>query len=213
MLKLIKELRNEIKYIKNYCMAQTKPIKPSESGALYENKVARYFNTTHMTAGSTGKSDVVLRDGTCIECKTREAFEGGQTKMSLVDGKLIPRNDIFREFIDVPFGGRIPTFCYGEDFSDETWEKESHLFRDEFTDTDKTNLVSEYYRLRGSAYISVEGIGLYHTGEDPLQLGVPLFEVDNIKVRTRVKTHRTRNRSVMVSFNWSGKLPTSPIII
>jgi hypothetical protein len=213
MLKLIKELRNEIKYIKNYCMAQSKPIKPSESGALYENKVARYFNTTRVTAGSTGRSDVVLKDGTCIECKTREAFEGGQTKMILVDGKLIPRNVLFREFIDVPFGGRIPTFCYGLDFSDETWEKESHLFRDEFTETDKTNLVSEYYRLRGSSYISVEGIGLYHTGEDPLQLGVPLFEVNNIKVRTRVKTHRPRNRSVMVSFNWSGKLPASSIII
>jgi hypothetical protein len=129
-----------------------------------------------------------------IEAKNFGTSEGGQRAFSLQDGKLVipdlARNRIHRACLPtdfVPFEGRIPSFKKG-DLTRETWDKERHLFRDEHIRCSPT-AIADYYRMKGSSYIQIQDMGLYHTGVDVCGWGVPLFKCAT-RMRIRCKTHK-----------------------
>lgn len=129
-----------------------------------------------------------------LEAKNLGTSEGGQRAFALQDGKLVipdsGRNRIHRTCLPadfVPFEGRIPSFKKG-DLTRETWDKERHLFRDEHIRCSPT-AIADYYRMKGSSYIQIQGMGLYHTGSDVCGWGVPLFKCPT-RIRIRCKTHK-----------------------
>lgn len=129
-----------------------------------------------------------------LEAKNFGTSEGGQRAFALQDGKLvipdISRNRIHRACLPKdfnPFEGRIPSFKKG-DLNRETWDKERELFRDQHIRCSPT-AIAEYYRMKGSSYIQIQGMGLYHTGIDVCGWGVPLFKCPT-RMRIRCKTHK-----------------------
>jgi hypothetical protein len=191
------------------CLAELNIEMAFLSGHSYELKVCQRlatlaFNGTPLrvmgtTAGSTTGDDIrfeIFDRVIGLECKTKGGFEGGGTKMTLVDGKLSVKQDgllktLFGDYI--PYGGRIPSFMVG-DRSPQTWQTEKDMFGDVYIDVPNYS-VSDYYRIKGSSYIQVEGKGLYHTGLDILELGVPLFDVQT-KLRLRTSKHINRKTGV-----------------
>jgi hypothetical protein len=71
--------------------------------------------------------------------------------------------------------------------------------------------VAENYRAKGAHYIHVRGKGIYHTGEDPMGWGVPMF-VTPCKLRIRAKQHGSGSvpQDVQVSLTYDNKLAPSP---
>lgn len=129
-----------------------------------------------------------------LEAKNLGTSEGGQRAFVLQDGKLVipdlSRNRIHRACLPkdfVPFEGRIPSFKKG-DLTRETWDKERELFRDQHIRCSQT-AIADYYRMKGSFYIQIQGMGLYHTGVDVCNWGVPLFKCPT-RMRIRCKTHK-----------------------
>jgi hypothetical protein len=171
------------------------------SGQTYERKVAAQLATlkfnnvpiqvSQVTAGAGHSNDVscsISEASIGIECKTKGGFEGGGRVLKLVDGKLsITKDGILKTLLGdhIPFGGSIPSFLRG-DSSIETWNIERELFKDDYISA-PSYAIAEYYRLKGSQYIQIEGKGLYHTGIDVLNLDVPLFEV---QTRLRIRTSK-----------------------
>jgi len=151
-----------------------------------------------------------------LEAKNIGTSEGGQRAFALHEGKLlIPdsgRNRIHRACLPpdfLPFEGRIPSFKKG-DLTRETWDKERELFRDEHIRCSQT-AIAEYYRMKGSSYIQIQGMGLYHTGSDICGWGVPLFKCPT-RMRIRCKTHKgIVPTTVQAALNYNkDKLEKSP---
>jgi hypothetical protein len=105
--------------------------------------------------------------------------------------------DIYRNAIRKRWGTAVPSFVKGDTRSD-VWLKERASFPDVHIgkegDVLPMNIVSMYYRSMGCDYIQIEDYGLYHTGVDTLQLGVPLFECTNW-IRIRCKQHRGKGEA------------------
>jgi hypothetical protein len=172
---------------------------PAKRGKKYENVIhdilVHLGETVLPPAGSTRNPDVpILRGNTRIsfEAKSGGATEGGQKNIPLMNGQLEFENKILWE-------GKVPSFLTG-DKTKETWLKEKESFKDIYIPIDDLSIVSKYYKDKGSSYIQVEHKGLYHTGEDLLGLGVPLFEA-NTRWRIRCKQHTSSKvpGSVMAS--------------
>ena len=151
-----------------------------------------------------------------LEAKNLGTSEGGQRAFALHDGKLLipdlERNRIHRACLPqgfLPFEGRIPSFKKG-DFTRETWDKERHLFRDEHIRCSPV-AIAEYYQMKGSSYIQIQGMGLYHTGIDVCSWGVPLFSCPT-RMRIRCKTHKgTVPTTVQAALNYNkDRLEKSP---
>ena len=49
-----------------------------------------------------------------------------------------------------------------------------------------SSLIRTHYKEGYNSYIQVQGKGLYHLGEDPFKLGVPLFDLSNCDVKLRM---------------------------
>jgi hypothetical protein len=146
------------------------------------------------TAGAGHGNDIAViyqERNIGIEAKNKGAFEGGGTKLThnqiawVTDSFLKPVIDMVN-----PYDGRIPSCLAGTDRSLATWNKEKNEFKDMYVDMPETS-ISDYYRTKGSQYIQVEGKGLYHTGEDPMNLGVPLFSVST-RLRIRLTKHKKK---------------------
>jgi hypothetical protein len=194
-----------------------KSIKPIQSGILFEKAVSNRFkdfghSTEEKTAGSTSDVDVqVVMDKTnqklSIECKTKNAFEGGQISVGVKnDVYVFPMTEkamLFKRLLGdhLPFSGKIPSFKKG-DKSVAQWEKEKHNFKGYYLSCDE-NAIADYYRQKGVHYIQIENKGLYHTGEDVNGFCVPMFTVKT-KVRIRCKQHGSSPMpgSVMISLNF-----------
>lgn len=72
----------------------------------------------------------------------------------------------------------------------EEWIKYRPNFQDIYLSC-PSKTISEIYRAKKCQYIQVSDYGLYHTGEDVCDFGVPYFECDQ-RLRIRVKIHKTR---------------------
>lgn len=201
------------------------------SGQVYELRVAARlatlnFNKTpicvsQVTAGAGHSNDVsciILDKNIGIECKTKGGFEGGCRVLKIIDGKLsVVEDSIIKTLLGehLPFGGKIPSFLCG-DSSFETWNAEKRLFNDDYIDV-PSYAIAEYYRLKGSQYIQIEDKGMYHTGIDVLNLGLPLFETPT-KLRIRTTKHIDRKtgvpRDVTVALQMNRRLlKKSPVCI
>jgi hypothetical protein len=181
------------------------------SGASYETALAARLRSLQFrgapievlpsTAGASSENDVRFRvpfvDGVIgLEAKTPGGFEGGGVTLKPVDGKLtIQKEGLIKTLYGttIPWEGRIPSFL-GGDKSLETWQAEKASFGDVYIEVPDDS-VAGYYRRKGSAYIQVGGKGLYHTGDDVLQIGVPAFEV---KTRLRIRTSKHIKRKTGV---------------
>lgn len=179
------------------------------AGRQYELKIVdvlsrlRYnnqrLNVQALTAAASHDNDVVfaIREKYYgIECKNRGAFEGGGRVLKVVNGSLCVEDSGLIKTLygeHVAFNGMIPAFL-GGDRSKETWLTQKYLFQDEYIHVAPT-AISEYYRAKGSSYIQVEGKGLYHTGHDVLEFGVPLFQGDT-RLRIRTTKHIDRKTGV-----------------
>ena len=149
-----------------------------------------------------------------LELKSSGTPEGGGSNLVYHDGQYdLPKNPILREYYPVgfqPWDGRAPS-CFKDDKSSETWEKERNSFKAIYIDVDNT-AVSRYYRAKGAHYIHVRGKGVYHTGEDPMGWGVPVF-APHCKIRIRAKQHKGTSvpQDVQASFNfYNNTLEPSP---
>lgn len=171
-------------------------------------------------SGSRGYDGTILvGDKTIhIEMKTKNAFEAaGHTLPLSDDGRWLMSSDtvyypyvkdIYRDAIRKRWGHAIPSFLKGNT-SNDLWRKERASFPDVHLgkegDVLPKNIVSMYYRSMGCDYIQIEDYGLYHTGVDPLELGVPLFECTSW-IRIRCKQHSGKGEApsdVQASINYA----------
>ena len=143
-----------------------------------------------------------------IEIKTKRAFEAGGRAFQYKDEQLIMEDPFFRSLLPknyVPFEGKIPSFKKG-DKSLETWSREKQNFKEERIVLDDLDQVALQQKAQGSSYIQIEGYGLYHTGEDVLDLDVPMFTC-KVTLRVRCKQHGKTSLpgSVQASINQNKK--------
>ena len=92
------------------------------------------------------------------------------------------------------FGGKTPTFLE-RPLTHSEWtaiKKETPEFKDAYI-TCGDNTISQLYKAKGCQYIQVDGKGLYHTGEDTCDFGVPYFECPQ-RIRIRLKVHTRKNK-------------------
>ena len=132
-------------------------------------------------AGGTHGQDVPTQIGGRTinwEAKNKGAFEGGGTTLYEENGMLrVPvkaplLQTLFADYR--PWNGNIPA--------------KGKMTEDDYIDV-PSDSIAQYYREKGTHYISVEGKGIYHVGEDILNLGVPFFIVPGLRLRTRVTKH------------------------
>jgi len=191
-----------------------------ENGVAYEHKIRTLLtcytynelelHVSESTASGGHGQDIQFRvaDITVnLECKDQGAFEGGGKTYKNVENVLvIPEECLHKRLLGDyrPFEGRIPSFLKG-DKTLVTWEAEKHLFKDEYKEAPDTT-VATYYRSKGIHYIQFEKKGLYTTGHDILELGVPLFKCET-RFRIRCKRHRssTMPSSVQASLTYTKK--------
>ena len=92
------------------------------------------------------------------------------------------------------FSGKTPTFLE-HPVTHSEWtaiKKETPEFKDTYIPCGD-NTISQLYKAKGCQYIQVDGKGLYHTGEDTCDFGVPYFECPQ-RVRIRLKVHTRSNK-------------------
>lgn len=178
--------------------------KSLHSGVSYENKILNilcrllYAGSPICNIGKTGGSTtnpdlqlIINNNKINIEIKNNGGFEGGGKSMKIINNKLMcPKGTLHYDILGetIPWSGRIPSFMKG-DKTIHTWKIEKSSFRDEYHRI-SSDVISSYYKSKGVHYIQIEGKGLYHTGNDILSLGVPLFECRS-RIRIRCKQHRS----------------------
>lgn len=144
------------------------------------------------SGGATTNPDIPLRIGNKkvnIEVKNKGSFEAGGKSMKIQNNKLMcPNGTLHHDILGdrVPWSGHIPSFIK-RDKSLDTWNCEKTTFRDEYHRI-SPDVIRSYYNRKGVDYIQIEGKGLYHTGNDILCLGVPLFDCRG-RMRIRYKQH------------------------
>jgi len=112
-------------------------------------------------------------------------------------GKIPPASKmIFETIIGAAnlFSGKTPTFLE-HPVTHSEWtaiKKETPEFKDTYISCGD-NTISQLYKAKGCQYIQVDGKGLYHTGEDTCDFGVPYFECPQ-QVRIRLKVHTRSNK-------------------
>jgi hypothetical protein len=87
------------------------------------------------------------------------------------------------------FGGKTPPFLLGDiTYSDWTKLKAASTdFKDVYIPCG-SDTIAALYKAKGCQYIQVAGKGLYHTGIDVCDFGVPAFVCDQ-QLRVRIKVH------------------------
>lgn len=186
------------------------PMGPAHKGYAYERHIRECLMSHGVKCGrvaqSANRPDLTFDvDGDTfgIEIKTRGAFEAGQHTVKLIDNKLYFHGHTL-------FDGRVPSFMKG-DKSKETWASEKHLFN-QYYDLDNPALIAYMYRLKGCAYIQIQGKGLFHTGRNPLNLDVHFLRIP-VRMRARCKQHKGKvPSSVMVSLTYKySDIPQSSV--
>ena len=188
----------------NNFITQKKTSKSFASGKKYQTKICEIINNLKINdipinaievEGAKAGADISLISHLKIgiETKNKGAFEGGCKKMTynqinkrleIADKSIhntIIGNNIIYDGLNLPW--------YEGKKSIEEWNKVKSIFSKDIYLSANDNAISEYYRKSGVAYIQIENKGLYHTGEDPLNIGVPYF-VCEIKLRIRSTKHK-----------------------
>jgi hypothetical protein len=125
-----------------------------------------------------------------IEAKNKGAFEGGCKKLDSTPQGMQIIEDCIQKFImgdKALYNGAILPWTQGLK-TPEDWQKEKHIFEKDVYMEAAEDAVAMYYASKGTHYIQIEGKGLYHTGADPLDLGVPMFK-SKVSLRIRCTKH------------------------
>ena len=195
----------------------------SASGTTYEKETAATLKTLRYqecpilvwgTAGSDKDApdiDASLCDGPFkVEAKTKNAFEFGSKKFQYKNGRFeLPNHPLIRAFFPPdfqPYNGFVPSFLRG-DASQDALCRDRREQKALGNPLDVSFLVDDplaaarYYAAKGVNYVQIEGRGLYHTGSDPRNLGLPILEMQ-MRVRFRCKTHKSNSgHSVQAQLN------------
>jgi hypothetical protein len=146
------------------------------------------------TAGAKNEVDIVCKTGDQtfgVEIKNKGAFEGGSKKLVETGRGMGIKHDCIHKYVigdTILYDGRI--------FS----KKDEHFKNDIYIDA-CPQTISDYYYKKGSQYIQIEKLGLYHTGDDILKLGVPFFTCENTRLRIRSTKHRYTDITAALQFN------------
>ena len=188
----------------NNFIIQKKTSKSFASGKKYQTKICEIINNLQINdipvnaievEGAKAGADISLisHSNIGIETKNKGAFEGGCKKMTynqinkrleIADESIhntIIGNNIIYDGLNLPW--------YEGKKSIEEWNEVKSIFSKDIYLSASDNAISEYYRKSGVVYIQIENKGLYHTGEDPLSIGVPYF-ICEIKLRIRSTKHK-----------------------
>jgi hypothetical protein len=169
---------------------------------LYNNIPIKANNT----AGSKNEVDIVCTVGEQVfgvEIKNKGAFEGGSKKLVETERGMGIKDECIHKYV---IGDN--TLYNGRMFSKNEID---HFKTDLYIDA-LPRTISEYYFKKGSQYIQIEKLGLYHTGEDLLNLGVPLFTCENTRLRIRSTKHRYTDITAALQFDRK-KIVQSPYSI
>lgn len=214
-----------------------KKSKSFAAGKNYQTRVCENINkmecngerfTASEVEGAKAGPDITLKSHSNIgiETKNKGAFEGGCKKMTYNDTEKrleIPEDSIHKAILGdtiIYDGLNLP--WYEGKKSKEEWDKVASVIKDFYIPANN-DAISKYYREGGVAYIQIENKGLYHTGEDPLNLGVPYFSCEETKLRIRSTKHKkngictdvtaalqyNKRRLVKSLFSLDGILPSS----
>jgi hypothetical protein len=179
-------------------------------GYAYELKIANRIKSggtykqmpiqVGTTAASSGNPDIPLTifmpTGLLkinIEAKDKGAFEGGCKKLYPTSQGMQIQEDCIQKTIlgdKSPYNGAILPWYRGLR-TIEDWQKEKHIFEKDVYMEAAEDAIATYYASKGTQYIQIEGKGLYHTGADPLDLGVPMFK-SKIILRIRSSKHKRK---------------------
>lgn len=80
----------------------------------------------------------------------------------------------------------VPPFL-DRDITYEEWERIEDTYKDKYIDI-PSDTISRAYSAKNTHYIQLLNYGLYHTGNDPCNFGVPYFECHQ-RLRIRCKRH------------------------
>ncbi len=178
-----------------------------KKGRMYEIKIAERLNTfiyksqspiqVGVTAAATANPDIPLTISTPtetlkinIEAKNKGAFEGGCKKLDATPHGMKITEDCIQAYIlgdRTLYNGCILPWSKGLTTL-EDWQKEKNTFEKDVYMEASEDAVATYYAKKGTQYIQIEGKGLYHTGADPLELGVPMFTC-KVVLRIRCTKH------------------------
>lgn len=196
----------------------------SVSGNAYEKEVANFIETLKfkecpIVVWGTARSDKNAPDidAHCcdgpllIEAKTKKGFEFGSSKFQFMNGKYeLPDNPLIQSQFPSnfqPFNGFIPSFLRGDPSQEALYrdrdeqEKLGNPLDVRFPVNDPL-LAAKYYAAKRVNYIQIQGRGLYHTGFDAYNLGVPILSM-LIQIRYRCKTHKSNlSHSVQAQINY-----------
>lgn len=205
---------------------------PLHYGVAFEHRVAqrlaalRYKGHTFSVqsiAGAGDDTDIQTTwNGIPVgwEAKRKGAFEAGSRKMEVQDGRLVVHTEgIVKQLVgDIQvFGGEIPRFL--TERVTEWSREDAERFKDDKYPL-RSTAAAEYYAAKHTQYIVIEGVGVYHTGVDVLNLGVPLFACV-MTLRVRTSKHRKKLATggrvptdVVVDLNYNRRtLPSTPVCL
>jgi hypothetical protein len=151
-----------------------------------------------------------------FEAKNKNAFEGGSKKLEyLEDGTLGIKNDcihkhVLQNKVIYHTSEKFPYYFNLKQLDD--WKRVESTFKPDVYFDIPSDTISGYYRSVGTHYIQIQNRGLFHTGEDVLNIGVPLFTCE-CKVRIRTSKH-IKNKiptDITAAFQFNKKtLPQTP---
>lgn len=187
-----------IRFFKHYGI-HTKPNISFKRGSYYESKIYKLlvkkgFDSVSVPAGASSRCDItVVHQGKIVnfEIKNKGAFEGGSVKLHpTIDRGMVIQKECIQKYILGDFllyDGEVLPWSIGNK-TKTAWNKVSHIFKRDVYISSPDDSISNYYYQKGVHYIQIEGLGLYHTKEDILDLNVPKFTCKTV-LRIRCTKH------------------------
>jgi hypothetical protein len=106
-------------------------------------------------------------------------------------GSSVVARDIIDEILsDVRVYDVQPPFIDDASMTYDDWVRVKHLYPDVYIPCPNDS-IAKTYRAKGVHYIQLEHYGLYHTGDDVCDFGVPMFACSQ-RLRVRCKRHGSR---------------------
>lgn len=181
-----------------------------QSGKSYQTKICEKLQKLSINGakcnvreviGANSGADITImgisNQDIGFEIKNKGAFEGGSSKMtyneangtlSFSDGtlhqKLLGNQTIYD-------GKNLPWYAGKKTMED--YKQVADIFGKEIRIELPTHSMADYYKHTSVHYIQVEGYGLYHTGTDILNFGVPYFEC---KQGLRIRTSKHKKKGI-----------------
>jgi hypothetical protein len=180
-----------------------------KNGQTYQHSIARKLEkicinekkiTVNEVNGAKSGPDINLyiENGLIIgiEVKNKGAFEGGSVKMEYdkIEKRMVfkDRSSLHQRCLAdrVLYNGLNLPWYEGKKSLCE-YKQVANIFNPEIRISLSSDSMSEYYKSKGVHYIQIEGYGLYHTGNDILNLDVPIF-MCNQYLRIRTSKHKKK---------------------